>query len=248
MKRMKCVISYDGTNFSGFQVQPLKRTVQSELEKALKKIHKGQDIRIFPSGRTDRGVHAIRQTIHFDTSNQMSEKSWKKALNALLPEDVYVKETKHVPSSFHARFSAIEKEYRYVILNTQEPDVFRRHYAYHFPYALDMTQMRKACHYLEGKHDFTAFSSARSTVKGSKVRTLYEASCQQKGSDIMFVFRGDGFLYHMVRILVGTLLEVGQGKRKPEHIKQLLKQQDRKQSGKTAPPQGLYLWDVTYPE
>ncbi|HEY4600465.1 MAG TPA: tRNA pseudouridine(38-40) synthase TruA [Cerasibacillus sp.] len=246
MNKVKCIVSYDGTNFSGFQVQPLKRTVQGEIEKALKRIHKGQGIRIYPSGRTDRGVHAIRQTIHYDTPIKMNEDSWKKALNALLPEDVYVKEAQIASSSFHARFSAIEKEYRYIVLNDKEPNLFRRHYVYQFPYALDIDKMQEACQYLEGEHDFTAFSSAKSTAKGSKVRTLYEASCIQKGSEIMFVFRGNGFLYHMVRILVGTLLEVGQGKREPVNIKGLLEQQDRQQSGKTAPPQGLYLWNVTY--
>lgn len=246
MEKIKCTISYDGTNFSGFQIQPHKRTVQGEIEKALQKIHKGQAIRLYPSGRTDAGVHAVAQTIHFETPLQLDVESWKKALNALLKKDIYIKQAEKAPASFHARFSALEKEYHYIVLNEAELNPFRRNYVYQFPYYLNVLKMEEACKYLEGEHDFTSFSSARSTAKGSKVRTIYEATCKRNGSEVIFTFRGNGFLYHMVRILVGTLLEVGQGKREPSSISDILAKKDRQQSGKTAPAQGLYLWNVIY--
>lgn len=246
MKRVKCVISYDGTDYAGFQVQPKQRTVQGELEKALTKIHKGNPIRIHPSGRTDAGVHAMRQVIHFDTTLNLQETNWKQALNNILPNDLVIKETAFVADTFHARYSAREKEYRYYVVNSQEKNVFNRHYVYQFAYPLALEPMQRACRYFEGTHDFTTFSSAKSTIKGSKVRTLSRASCQLSGDQYEFIFRGDGFLYNMIRIMIGALLDIGQGRRKPEDVKELLMEKDRRLLGRTAPPEGLYLWDVKY--
>jgi tRNA pseudouridine38-40 synthase len=246
MPKVKCVLQYDGSNFFGYQIQPEKRTVQGELEKALEKIHKGEKIRVYASGRTDTGVHAKGQTIHFKTTLTIPASSWKRALNALLPEDLYVEESEEVNEDFHARFNVQEKEYHYVILNREQPDIFTRNYAFHFPYKLNIEAMQEACRYLEGTHDFTTFSSAKATVKGDKVRTLFEASCQKIEDNIEFHFRGSGFLYNMVRILVGTLLDVGQEKIEPIEIKSMLEKKDRGLAGKTAPSQGLYLWKVRY--
>ncbi|HLR79873.1 MAG TPA: tRNA pseudouridine(38-40) synthase TruA [Bacillota bacterium] len=246
VRKLKCTISYDGTNFYGFQIQPKLRTVQGELEKALMKLHKGDDVSLQASGRTDKGVHAIGQVVHFETAYTIPEAHWKKALNRLLPGDVYIKEIQEVPSHFHARYSALDKEYHYLVWNTYEPDVFRRNYVYHFPYALDLRAMQEACHYLQGEHDFTSFSSTQATVKGSKIRHLYEVRCEKNGHEIRFIFRGNGFLYRMVRIMVGTLLEIGQGKRNPADIPHLLEQKDRRLVGKTAPARGLYLYHVNY--
>ncbi|MBC5638582.1 tRNA pseudouridine(38-40) synthase TruA [Ornithinibacillus sp. BX22] len=246
MLKIKCTISYDGTNFHGYQVQPDKRTVQQEIEHALEKIHKGEKIHIHASGRTDTGVHAKGQTIHFETNLDIPGNSWRKALNALLPSDVYVTHAEIVSNDFHARYNVVEKEYRYFLLNTKNPDVFRRNHVYHFPYKLDIEAIQEACRYLEGTHDFTTFSSAKATVKGDKVRTLYEVSCNQDNGQIEFIFRGSGFLYNMVRILVGTLIDVGQGKISPPDIGTLLEAKDRKYAGKTAPAQGLFLWRVSY--
>ncbi|WP_188456403.1 tRNA pseudouridine(38-40) synthase TruA [Virgibacillus oceani] len=246
MGKIKCEVSYDGTNFSGFQIQPKKRTVHGELEKALLKIHKGEHVRIHPSGRTDTGVHAKGQTIHFETPFQIPLDNWKRALNTLLPGDLYVNTVEAVPESFHARYDVIEKEYRYYVWNEKEMDVFKRNYAYQFQYPLDISVMQEACRYLEGTHDFTTFSSAKATTKGSKVRTLYQASCEKRGSEIEFIFRGSGFLYNMVRIIVGAMLDVGQGRRNPLDIAKLLEKKDRRLLGETVPPQGLYLWKVTY--
>lgn len=246
LEKVKATISYDGTNFSGFQIQPYKRTVQEELEKALKIIHKKKHIRIQASGRTDAGVHAKGQVIHFETPNNIPESNWKKALNVLLPSDVYVRRIEKVSSSFHARYDATEKEYRYFVCNEKEVDVFMRNYAYLVPGDLNLIAMKKACYYLRGEHDFTTFSSAKATTRGSKVRTLYKASCENDGSEIAFAFRGTGFLYNMVRIIVGALLDVGKGKLAPDDIKVLLERKDRRLLGETAPPQGLYLWNVWY--
>ncbi|MFA1821686.1 tRNA pseudouridine(38-40) synthase TruA [Virgibacillus oceani] len=248
MVRLKCIIHYDGSQFSGFQIQSKQRTVHGELEHALKKMHKGEDVRIQASGRTDTGVHSFGQTIHFDSSFDIPEQNWKTALNTLLPKDVYVQDVKVVPDSFHARYAVVEKEYRYYVWNQKERDVFKRNYYYQFPYHLNIEAMQEACRYLEGRHDFTTFSSAKATIKGSKERTLYKVSCEKQEEKIEFIFRGSGFLYNMVRIIIGVLLDVGQGRRKASDIPELLEAKDRTLVGITVPPQGLYLWKVRYEE
>ncbi|MGJ9460379.1 tRNA pseudouridine(38-40) synthase TruA [Oceanobacillus sp. CF4.6] len=246
MARLKCVVKYDGSGFYGFQVQPQNRTVQGVLERVLKEMHKGAEIRLQASGRTDTGVHAIGQVIHFESTYDIPEENWKRALNTLLPDDIYIQEVIKVSGEFHARYSVSEKEYHYFVRNAVEPDVFSRNYTYHFPYEIDIEKVTEACRYLEGTHDFTTFSSAKSTIKGEKVRTLYHASCIKQGNDIEFIFRGSGFLYNMVRIMVSVLLDIGQGRRKPEDIPILLEKRDRQQVGKTISPNGLYLWKVKY--
>ncbi|WP_217588908.1 tRNA pseudouridine(38-40) synthase TruA [Lentibacillus saliphilus] len=246
MVKVKCTISYDGTNFNGFQIQPGQRTVHGELEDVLYKIHKQQHIRVSASGRTDTGVHAKGQVIHFTSPLEMAEVKWKKAMNTMLPEDIYVHQVERVSDAFHARYDAISKEYRYVIHCEQEPDVFKRNYVYHYPWDINIERMQAACRHLEGTHDFTTFSSAKATTRGSKVRTLYKVSCEQNGSDITCVFYGDGFLYNMVRIMVGALRDVGTGKLDPDDIPKLLEKRDRRLAGATAPAQGLYLWRVDY--
>ena len=246
MKRVKCTIAYDGSNFSGFQIQPNKRTVQGELEKALAKMHQGKKVRLHASGRTDAGVHAVGQVLHFDTALTLPPHKWKRALESLLPADIQVMLTENAEEDFHARFSAIEKEYRYFVLNRPEPDIFRRQYIYHSPYKVNMEQMQQACQVFEGTHDFTTFASAKSTAKGCKVRTLSEVSCNKQGDIIEFVLRGNGFLQHMVRIIVGALLETGTGRRTPNELAEILAKQDRRYAGKTIPSEGLYLWKVSY--
>lgn len=246
MKKIKCTVSYDGTKFSGSQIQPNKRTVQQEIEKVLTRIHKGKEKKIVLSGRTDAGVHARGQVFHVETELTIPEDNWKKAFNALLPDDIYVHQVQYVESSFHARFDAKEKEYRYFVLNRNERDIFQRNYTYFEPVTLDFEAMQKACEMFEGTHDFTSFSSARAEVKGSKVRTLYEVRCDKENDIIVFTLRGNGFLYNMVRIIVGTLIDVGKAKLTPEDILEILDKKDRSFAGKTMPPQGLFLWKVTY--
>jgi tRNA pseudouridine38-40 synthase len=244
--RLKCIFSYDGTNFAGFQYQPNQRTIAGELEKALAKMHRGEVLRVHGSGRTDAGVHAKGQVVHFDSPHDIPADKWKKALNALLPADIYVNQVEFVPETFHARFSAKKKEYHYFVWNGKEPNIFKRHTMYHVPEELNVDLVNEACRLLMGTHDFTTFSSAKATVKGSKVRTLYHARCERNGSELTFIFKGNGFLYNMVRILVGFLLDIGQGKRSPDEIPYLLEQKDRQFAGDTVPPQGLFLWKVHY--
>lgn len=246
MHTIKCTIQYDGANFSGFQIQPDKRTIQGELERALTKLHKGKAIEVHASGRTDRGVHAVGQVIHFQSPNDLAPRNWKQALNTYVPDDVYVTTVEKMPAHFHSRYHAVEKEYRYKVYQGKEYDVFKQLYTHYVPYPLDLAKIEEACTYLQGEHDFTTFSSARDTTKGSKVRTLTDVSCRQEGDELVFAFRGDGYLYNMVRIMIGTLLDVGRGKRDPASIPALFAAKDRQLAGATAPAEGLYLWEVTY--
>jgi tRNA pseudouridine38-40 synthase len=245
MQRFKCIVTYDGTLFAGYQVQPGKRTVQGELERALKKLHKGEDIRVTASGRTDAGVHARGQVIHFDSPLNIPVEKWEIALNSLLPDDVAIIGTETVPDDFHARFDANGKEYRYLVHRSARRDPFKRHFAYQYPYALNMDAIRQAAADLIGTHNFTSFCSAKTEV-ADKVRELQEIDVREEGDMLIFRFRGTGFLYNMVRILTGTLLEVGSGERDPGSMPAALKEKNRSAAGKTAPPQGLYLWKVFY--
>ncbi|MBT2683745.1 tRNA pseudouridine(38-40) synthase TruA [Bacillus sp. ISL-37] len=247
MPRIKCTISYDGTGFSGYQVQPGKRTVQGELEKALEKMNKGTSIRVSASGRTDAGVHALGQVIHFDTTLEIEPARWHTALNSLLPDDIAVSSVDLAKPDFHARFDAVGKEYRYFLLLSKHRDPFQRNYAYQFQYELDHNAMTEASKQLLGTHDFTSFCSAKTEVE-DRVRTLKEIDFYEENGLLVFRFVGDGFLYNMVRILVGTILEVGTGRRAADTMLQLLADQDRTLAGKTAPGHGLYLWKVFYDE
>lgn len=245
MDRLKCIISYDGTNFSGFQVQPNQRTIQGDIETALKKLHKEHHIRIYASGRTDTGVHAHGQVIHFDSPLSISTEHWVKALNALLPDDIAVNDIQVVDSNFHARFNVIKKEYRYFCSNQKNRNVFRRNFCYYYPFPINLEQIVQSTNYIIGTHDFTSFCSAKTDIE-DKVRTIYEIEVYEEANEIVFRFVGNGFLYNMVRIIVGTLLEIGQGKLRPEELPIILEQKNRQASGKTAPGHGLHLWQVWY--
>ncbi|MGY0431309.1 tRNA pseudouridine(38-40) synthase TruA [Bacillus rugosus] len=244
--RLKCTISYDGHLFNGYQVQPGKRTVQDELEKALAVLHKSKDrIPVVSSGRTDSGVHAAGQVIHFDTSLSIPAERWPYALNALLPDDIAVKQAEIADDGFHARFSAVKKEYRYFVYTEKYPDVFKRHYAYHFSYHLNVQNMREAAKHLIGTHDFTSFCATKTEVQ-DKVRTIYELDWTETDDGLQMRITGSGFLYNMVRIIVGTLLDAGIGKISPADVKSMLEAKDREAAGRTAPGHGLYLWNVYY--
>ncbi|WP_071396689.1 tRNA pseudouridine(38-40) synthase TruA [Bacillus tuaregi] len=245
MQRYKCTISYDGTMFSGYQVQPNNRTVQSEIEAALEKLHKGNPVRITSSGRTDAGVHARGQVIHFDSPLQIPEDRWVKALHSLLSDEIAVRKVEKAAPDFHARFDAKGKEYRYYVRMSDARDPFTRHYQYQYGYGLDIDQMKAAAAQLIGTHDFTSFCSAKTEVD-DRVRTIHLIDIEQDGERLMFRFAGNGFLYNMVRILVGTLLEAGRGMHQPEDMKRILFGKDRSLAGKTAPAHGLYLWEVYY--
>ncbi len=247
MERVCCIVQYEGTNYSGFQIQAnSNRTIQEKIEKALTKMHKGKPMKIIASGRTDAGVHAYGQVFHFDSDLHIPEYNWKKGMQTLLPSDIQITEVHKVSMDFHSRYDTKQKEYRYRVLNTKDKDVFKRNVTYHVPYELDIERIKEACRYIEGTHDFTSFSSTKTRVRGERVRTVYDAICEQHGDEILFIFRGDGFLYNMVRILVGTLIQIGRGVRLPEDIPVIMDAKDRTKAGITAPPQGLFLWRVEY--
>jgi tRNA pseudouridine38-40 synthase len=245
MQRIKCTVAYDGTPFAGYQVQPGKRTVQLEIEKALSDIHKGDEVKITASGRTDARVHAKGQVFHFDTGLSIPEEKWPTVLNSKLPAEVVVISAEIVPDDFHARYSAVKKEYRYSVYRSKTADPFKRNFALHYPFQLNIEEMRKAAESLLGEHDFTSFCSAKTEVE-DKVRTIYSIEIEADEEEVTFSYTGNGFLYNMVRILSGTLLEVGRGKYKADEVRGMLVARDRNAAGKTAAPQGLYLWKVFY--
>ncbi|RFU68596.1 tRNA pseudouridine(38-40) synthase TruA [Peribacillus saganii] len=245
MQKYKCTISYDGTLFSGYQVQPNKRTIQSEIEKALGKMHKGQEIKITASGRTDAGVHAKGQVFHFQSPLAIPLPNWEKGLNAMLPDDISVLDIEQAASDFHARFDAVGKEYRYFLSRAEKRDPFSRNYAYYYPFPLNYDVIREAAQLFIGTHDFTSFCSAKTEVV-DKIRTIREIEFYEEDDKLIFKFVGNGFLYNMVRIIMGTLLEAGSGKKSPAEMRDILDKKDRGAAGKTAPGHGLYLWKVHY--
>ncbi|WP_413376855.1 tRNA pseudouridine(38-40) synthase TruA [Alkalihalobacillus sp. 1P02AB] len=247
MRKIACKVAYEGTYFAGYQVQPGKRTIQGEIEANLKKIHKGEELRIHSSGRTDSTVHATGQVFHFETSLEIPVSRWAKALNALLPNDIRIIEAVAVSEDFHARYSAISKQYRYRLLPTKEGDLFRRNHCYHFKETLDIEAIKEAAQHIVGRHDFSAFCAANTSVV-DKIRTVTRLELQHVGDELLFIVEGDGFLYNMVRIMVGTLLEVGTGKRDPRELQAIIEGCDRTKAGKTAPGHGLYLHQVNYSE
>jgi len=244
MRRLCCVVGYDGTDYSGFQVQPDQTTIQGEIEAALERIT-GEEIQIHGSGRTDAGVHARGQVIHFDTNSQIPMDKWRLVLNNQLPDAIVIRSVEEAPESFHARFDVQVKEYRYCIDNSPVADVFRHRYADHIRFPLDVEAMQQAARHLVGEHDFTSFCSAKTFVE-DKVRTVYGLTVERRGDEVWVTCRGNGFLYNMVRIIVGTLVEVGQGKRTAEELADILAACDRERAGKTAPAKGLTMWEVVY--
>lgn len=245
--RYLITISYDGTNFSGYQKQPKERTVQGELEKVLKEINGGKKVDVHASGRTDAGVHALAQRVHFDLETKITSEKLSKGLNSLLPEDIFVKRVEEVSDNFHARFSAIGKEYVYK-LNMGEYNPLERNYVYQHNEKLDVVEMERAMKYLEGTHNFKSFTKT-DEEKDDFVRTISQTSIVRDSKDlnkIIFTFVGTGFLRYMVRNMVGTLIMVGEGKIKSEEIIEILKKEDRVYAGKTAKPEGLYLKNVFY--
>ncbi|MBP1046544.1 tRNA pseudouridine(38-40) synthase TruA [Enterococcus sp. BWM-S5] len=247
MPRYKAVIAYDGTNFNGFQAQPNGRTVQEELEKTLKKMNNGKTIQIFGSGRTDAGVHAEGQVIHFDYPEDRPLERIRYALDTQTPEDISVKQVEKVREDFHARYHVTEKTYQFRVDIGKPRSPFRRFYASYYPYPLDLDKIYRALPDLLGTHDFTSFCASGSSVD-DKIRTIYEAKMEvnKQGDELLFTFRGDGFLYKMIRILVGTLLKIGNGRMDETSIPAVLAAKDRNLAGPTAHPEGLYLVEVNY--
>lgn len=247
--RYKMKIAYDGTNFAGFQVQPHAQTIQGEIEKALMKIAKGNFIRIHGAGRTDAGVHAKGQIIHFDYPNRLPAEALLKGLNTLTPNAIAFLESEIVDDSFHSRYLSKGKMYQYRIDNNKVHDPFTRFFTYHHRYKMDLARTEKALAYFEGTHDFTSFASTHSD-KEDKVRTIYESSVElnQKTNEWIFTFRGNGFLYNMIRVIMGTVIQVADGRRPVEDIPRILDAKDRTAAGPTLDAKGLCMMEVYYDE
>ncbi|WP_010632296.1 tRNA pseudouridine(38-40) synthase TruA [Sporolactobacillus vineae] len=246
MTKLKCTVAYDGSHFFGYQVQPGRRTVQREIESALERIHHGEKVRITASGRTDSGVHAYGQVFHFESPLAIPEKNWPKALNSILPDDIYIRDAEIVPAHFHARYDVKRKEYHYRLLTRSEPDLFRRLYTLHVTVPLDLQKMNEAAARITGTHDFSCFCAANTEVK-SKIRTVYQLDVVPRPADETLIrISGSGFLYQMVRIITGTLLDVGTGKLQPDDVSKIIAGKDRQAASKTVSPCGLTLWKVSY--
>jgi tRNA pseudouridine38-40 synthase len=240
---LRLTVEYDGTDFNGFQWQPAPRTVAGVLETALATLFE-QRVKLTSAGRTDSGVHASGQVVGFSSEHFFPVERLCVALNALLPHDCSIREAATVGSDFNARFSARERTYVYAALNRPQPSALLARYAGHVARPLDLAAMRSAGVHLVGEHDFRAFGT--SETAGSTVRTITRLSVEPRGELIRIEIAANAFLHHMVRIIVGTLLECGQGRRRPEAVAAILRAGDRATGGWTAPAQGLCLAGVRY--
>lgn len=246
--RYKMTMSYDGHAFHGFQMQPNQRTVQGAVEEALKKMTKGQRVIVEGSGRTDAGVHAMGQVIHFDyPGNEIPAERMILAMNSLMPLDTVFTKCEIVDQDFHVRYSAKGKWYRYRVSLDHFVNPFKRFYTGHYPYPIDIGKMQTAAKDIIGTHDFTSFAASGGQII-DKVRTIYYVNIEkdEKENEIIFDFIGSGFLYNMVRILVATLLEIGNGRRPVDDFPRVIAAKDRQEVRETAQASGLYLYHVFY--
>lgn len=254
MSKLACVIEYDGTGYHGFQRQSAARepTIQGALETAIARISGAHSV-IYGAGRTDAGVHAGGQVVHFSPDSRLAPQVWLRALNALLPASIAVRWTGEVPEDFHARYSARERSYRYTIWNDTAPTALRARYSYFYPRELDVDLMRAACRLLQGRKDFGAFGSSpdeRNPLKPgphSCVRTLLKADCIRQGALIFCDFTADAFLTGQVRRMVGTLLLIGQKRLSLDEFATIVQRASKTHPGSAAPPHGLCLVGVRYP-
>lgn len=244
MRNIKLIIEFDGSNFCGWQKQPKGRTVQKVIETAISK-STGEDIIINGSSRTDAGVHAREMVANFFTNSTIPGDKFREAINTRLPKDVSIVKSEEVAEEFHARYSSKGKTYSYTIINRYERLSLGHQYLYHYRYKLDVNEMRKACKYFVGRHDFRAFMSPGSSIK-TTTRTVKELYIEQNMDEIKILITADGFLYNMARIIVGTLLRVGNGKLKAEEIENIIIEGNRKHAGMCVPPNGLILEKVFY--
>lgn len=248
MKRIALSLQYNGSQYHGWQYQnPQTRTVQGELEKALTKIAGGEKITLICAGRTDAGVHASAQIVHFDCETDRELKAWTEGANTLLPNDIAVQWAGIVNEDFHARFSATSRRYRYIIANTQQRSALSASRQTWFRYPLDIESMHQAGQYLLGENDFQAFRGA-GCQSNSSFRNVTEVSVKRFGDFIQIDIEANAFLLHMVRNIVGVLLEIGRQKQAPIWAQKVLEGKDRTQASITAPPDGLHLIKVTYPD
>lgn len=242
--RVKLVVAYDGTNYSGWQLQKNAVTIEQKLNEALSDLL-GEEIVVTGASRTDAGVHSLGNVCVFDTETRIPAEKICYALNARLPEDIVVQASCEVAADFHPRAGKSSKTYEYRVLNRTLPDPTRRHDTYFYHYDLDVDAMAKAASYLEGEHDFKSFCSVHAQVE-TTVRTIYSCTVTKDEDVIRIRVTGNGFLYNMVRIIAGTLIEVGARKRQPEEIIEMLEKADRCTAGPTAPAHGLTMLEIKY--
>ncbi len=243
MNNIKLVIEYDGTNYIGWQQQKNGISVHEKLTKAIEKVV-NEEIKLLGAGRTDAGTHAIGQVANFKTKSNIPSFNLVQAINSYLPKDIVVKSVKKVPDKFHSRYSAKSKIYCYTILNSNIRCAIQRNYCHYYSTCLDIEKMQKASKALIGKHDFSVFKSKSDIL--SSVRTVKMLEIKNKGKYVLFTIEADGFLYKMVRSIVGTLLEVGRGKMTITEFKKIVKSRDRAKAGNTVPAKGLCLLKVKY--
>lgn len=245
MPRIKLIIEYDGTNYHGSQIQANGHTVQAELQQCIERLT-GEKASLLLAGRTDAGVHALGQVAAFDTVATIPAERWQYALNSVLPDDIKIVQSEESQPNFHPRFDAISKTYSYKIYCHSAGQTFFRHYAYCCNDKLDTDVMGQAAQRLEGRYNFRSFCASGSSVKSFE-RTVFFCRLREEEKFLSLEISADGFLYNMVRIIMGTLLEVGRGNLPPQDIERILTARDRSLAGPTAPAQGLYLVEVKYP-
>ncbi len=244
MNKVKLTVEYDGTDYVGWQKQPNGTSVQEQVENALQQVC-GEPVQVVSSGRTDAGVHARGMVAHFETHRDLPLSAFREGVNSHLPGDIAIKHAEYVAGDFHARYSALAKRYRYSFYLGQIRSPIHSRHSWHIKRSLDVEKIRQAASFFVGQHDFNAFRSSGCDAK-TTVRELFAVEIKKHGKMLHLDIIGSGFLRNMVRIIVGTLIEVGSGKRQPEEIKDLLKGRQRDLSGVTAPPQGLCLMQVWY--
>ena len=245
MRNIKLTIEYDGKDFNGWQKQPGKLNIQGSIEAAIKQIT-GEDVQLNASGRTDAGVHAWGQVANFKTESNLPIEKFPIAINTKLKRSIRIINAEEVDERFHSRLSCKRKTYRYVINNSEYASAIYRNLETHIPQKLDINKMQEAVKYFEGEHDFKAFKASGTSSKSS-VRTIYKAEVLEMPNNRIYIeLTGNGFLYNMVRIIAGTLVDVGLEKIEPEEIPNIIKQGKRELAGKTLPPNGLYLLRVEY--
>ncbi len=244
MRNIKLIIEYDGKKFGGWQKQPTKLNIQGEIEQAIKEIT-GEDVELIASGRTDSGVHSLGQVANFKTNSNIEIEKVAIAINSKLKKSIVIKKAEEVSEDFHARYSCKGKKYRYIINNSQQGTAIYRDLECHIPQKLDVEKMRKAIKYFEGEHDFKGFKASGTSSKNT-IRTIYKAEIKQEGERIIIELTGSGFMYNMVRIIAGTIVDVGLRRINPEEIPRIINLKDRNKAGKTLPAHGLYLVEVYY--
>lgn len=236
MRNIKLKIEYDGKNFAGWQTQPGKASIQGEIIKAINEIT-GEEVELNASGRTDAGVHALGQIANFKTNTEIDIKKIPYAINSKLPNSIVIKTAEEVEERFHSRYNCVGKTYRYIVNNAEFPSALNRYREFHIAQKLNIEDMKKAIKMFEGTHDFKGFKSSGGNAKKTTVRTLTKCELKEDGERIIIELSGDGFLYNMVRIIAGTIVDIGLGKINVDDLPSIIESGDRTLAGKTLPPQ-----------